>query len=125
MLLALVAASCLQLTAYDSTRFERPKLPLHTQSIGDATIREDSRLAGDLPGSVTVFSGAHLDFDGVIARQLILRPRAYAVVHGVIGGDVLVDGGSLAIFGKHHGAIRCRRGGALYLPQRDSGRSGR
>lgn len=68
-------------------------------------VTEDTRLLGMIVGSATVTSSTTLELDGTVTGNLILKEYSRVNLHGTVNGDVVNEGGYLAVFGVVNGRV--------------------
>jgi cytoskeletal protein CcmA (bactofilin family) len=65
---------------------------LRGQHIGDLTIEKDTRISGQITGSVRVTGGAHVIVGGHVAGDLDVEVGSEALIRGMVVGRVRGDG---------------------------------
>ena len=78
--------------------------------VGDQTFTSDTQLFGMVTGSAAVASGVHLEMLGMVCRSLTVRRGSTVELRGTVIGDVINDGGHIAIHGVVEGRVLCNGG---------------
>jgi cytoskeletal protein CcmA (bactofilin family) len=71
---------------------------------GDLLLTEDLRLNGQITESCTVPAGIHLDLHGLIGGDLMVDEGGFAEVFGTVNGN-LVANGQVTLFGTINGVV--------------------
>jgi cytoskeletal protein CcmA (bactofilin family) len=84
---------------------------------GDVLLNEDTKLHGMFVGMTTVSSGVTLILHGTVTKDLIVEEDSKVMLHGMVIGDVVNNGGHLEVFGMITGKLIRNRGKSIVDPK--------
>lgn len=71
----------------------------------DYEITEDLQLNGMITGCSSVKSGAVLQLDGIVGKDVIVEQGGTAIINGTVSGNVINRGGTIEIYGVVYGNV--------------------